>query len=67
MNAPCRGCGKRTEECHAKCAEYARFRAGVERVREKRTESQASVWTEIDRHRKQRKDQGWSMKRDERR
>ena len=65
MHVPCRECPDRSAECHAACKRYAEYRAEKDRIHEIRHEELTSAWTEIERYRKQRKDQGWSMKRDQ--
>lgn len=36
MNVPCRGCGERDAECHARCARYREFQEVCAKRREER-------------------------------
>lgn len=36
MTAPCKGCNKRTENCHSDCELYMAFRTEVEKAKEAR-------------------------------
>ena len=52
MNTPCKGCERREIGCHAKCKDYAEFKAELKKLNEKRkrvAEEQDTVIRELER------------------